>query len=128
MSIEEKFFTLAIRESNFPDQNNDPSSYACIAVMGAIGQCPGAVTREGTVTSALVYLRDFSKNAERAIEDEMEDDEPNLEMIAEIRKLMDEADCIDLKKFAALIGADWDDRCDPIYPMDTGVSQTSAIR
>jgi hypothetical protein len=56
MSNAQKFFNMAIRESNLPDSNNDAGALAEIEVIGAIGMLYGADGRDEFIKAGFSYL------------------------------------------------------------------------
>lgn len=109
MSLAQKFFQIAVNESSLPAFKNDPASSAHILCSGAIGQIAGPGV-EGHIKAGLVFLDSFKETARHAVEDEMQNEAPKLDVISAIKVLASEVRDVDRDEYVLLLARDWDER------------------
>lgn len=138
MAHEQKFFNLAVRESNLP-QNSSLEERIHILIMGMIGV--SSITREDFSKQAVDFIDEFSENANIAIQKILDarqsDEENNLEsmhqdyyneMIEYVRQLVLEADNVDRSIITHIAAADWDDRVEISNELESeGIDLTEKI-
>ena len=123
MAHEQKFFRLAVRETDFSNDNSI-EELARAAVIGAIGLNLQTDERDEFVEAGLAYLDNFESYAASAIseleaemdylESELPESESKVGQLADailrIRELMRETLDIDRVALGQLFEADWDER------------------
>ena len=109
-NITNKFFRLAVRETDLPDRAFGVADEAAAKVFGAIWQV--ANTRDQFIRAGLSYVEDFEESAEQSIEDLMQNEVVDEEVVQEIRSLIEEAKDVSFSGLFDLLAADWDERHD----------------
>jgi hypothetical protein len=113
MSLANKFFWMAVRESNCPDFNN-VEERAAIAVSGCIGQSSDATTRDGFIRAGLNYVELFDEVADQAIQNEdaraTYDGKGDRALTRYLKQLKKEARSVSIVELFDLLAQDWDER------------------